>query len=491
MDELYSLTSSELQKLYKANKISPRDTVSSVLKRIEAVDKKVNAFVMINKNYIEKQLGEINEKKDGLLYGVPIVLKDNICVKGEETTCASSILKGFRPPYNATVVERLKEEGAILIGKANMDEFAFGSSCETSCYGPTRNPWDLERIPGGSSGGCAASVSADETVLALGSDTGGSIRQPAALCGVVGLKPTYGRVSRYGLIAFASSLDQIGPITKDVRDAAILMNVISMHDPADSTSVNMPTPDYTKALINDVKGLRIGIPKEYFIEGLDKEVELIVREAVRKFESLGARCEEVSLPHTEYAVSVYYIIAPAEASSNLARFDGVQYGLREAKRGKGKGEREEGDLLDMYMQTRSCGFGNEAKRRIVLGTYVLTSGYYDAYYIKALKVRTKIKEDLDKVFKNFDCIITPTSPTPAFRIGERLENPLSMYLSDVFTIPVNLAGIPAISVPCGFTSRGLPVGLQILAKPFDEETLFKAAYTYEQNTQWRKRKPKL
>ena len=382
-----------------------------------------------------------------------------------------------------------------MIGKANMDEFAFGSSCETSCYGPTKNPWALDRIPGGSSGGSTASVSADETILALGSDTGGSIRQPAAHCGVVGLKPTYGRVSRYGLIAFASSLDQIGPITKDVTDAAILMNVISGYDPKDSSSTDIPRPDYTKSLINDIKGLKVGIPKEYFVGGIDREVLSIIKAAIKKLESLGARCEDVSLPHTEYAVSVYYILASAEASSNLARFDGVQYGLRTENRNPGTsaegGSASGGEnrLVKMYKATRNEGFGNEAKRRIILGTFALSSGYYDAYYLKALKVRTKIKEDFDNVFKKFDCIVTPTAPTPAFKIGEKAEDPLGMYLSDIFTIPVNLAGMPAISIPCGFTSQILPVGLQILTKPFDEGVLFKVAYTYEQNTEWHKRKP--
>ncbi len=482
MSDLYKLTYNKILSLYKEGKTSPEEVINSILKRIEGVNEKLNAVVMVNKDSIKRQLDGIRDKKGRRLYGAPIIIKDNICVKDEETTCASGILTGFKPPYNATVVERLKEEGAVLIGKANMDEFAFGSSCETSCYGPTRNPWDLNRIPGGSSGGSAACVSADLTTVALGSDTGGSIRQPAALCGVVGLKPTYGRVSRYGLIAFASSLDQIGPIAKDVTDAAMLMNVIGGYDPRDSSSADIPCPDYTKCLITDIKGLKIGIPKEYFAEGIDKEVAGAIKEAIKKLESLGARCEDVSLPHTKYAVSVYYILAPAEASSNLARFDGVQYGLRKLKTP---------NLIEMYSQTRSEGFGGEAKRRIILGTYVLSSGYYEAYYLKALKVRTKIKEDFDNVFKRFDCIVTPTSPTPAFQIGEKTEDPLSMYLSDIFTIPVNLAGIPGISIPCGFTSHGLPIGLQILAKPFNEENLFKIAYTYEQNTKWHEQKPKI
>ena len=362
-----------------------------------------------------------------------------------------------------------------------MDEFAFGSSTENSCFGPTHNPWNLESVPGGSSGGSAAAVAADEAIWALGSDTGGSIRQPASFCGVVGLKPTYGRVSRYGLIAFASSLDQIGPLTKDVQDSALLMNVISGFDPNDSTSINTPVPDYTKDLINNAKGLKIGIPKEYFVEGLDPEVKRIVEEAVNKLKHLGAQFKEVSLPHTEYAVPVYYIIATAEASSNLARFDGVQYGLRAKAQG----------LIDMYKKTRQLGFGDEAKRRIILGTFALSHGYYDAYYLKALKVRTLIRQDFDHVFKELDYIITPTSPTPAFRIGEKVDDPLKMYLSDIYTISVNLAGIPAISIPCGFTKKGLPVGLQILSKHFNESALFRLAYTYEQNTEWHKMKPKL
>jgi len=473
----YKLTAHRLQELYRRKETAPDTVVASLTERISSVDKKINAFALVNPN-IKTALG----KGCGKLEGIPVLIKDNICVKNEETTCSSKILKGFKPPYDATVVERLKNEGAILLGKANMDEFAFGSSCETSCYGPTRNPWDPNRIPGGSSGGSAAAVAADETILALGSDTGGSIRQPAALCGVVGMKPTYGRVSRFGLIAFASSLDQIGPIAKDVRDAALLMNVIAGHDPMDSTSAEIGVPDYTKSLINDIKGIKIGIPKEYFIKGIDREVEKHVRDAIRLIESLGAEYEEISLPHTEFAISCYYIVAPSEASSNLARFDGVQYGHR-SKMGR--------SIIEMYENTRSEGFGDEAKRRIILGTYSLSSGYYEAYYLKAMKVRTKIKEDFDNVFKKYDCIITPTSPTPAFKIGEKTEDPLSMYLSDMFTIPANLAGIPGISVPCGFSKGGLPIGLQILGKPFDEELLFRLAYTYEQNTEWHKRKPKL
>jgi len=475
--DLYSLTAHQIKELYQAKKTSPNKVVNSLKKRINAVEKNIKALVPRNQ---DKEI--LSKNKDGALSGIPVLIKDNICVKGRETTCASKILKGFMPPYNATIVEKLNKAGALLLNKANMDEFAFGSSCETSCYGPTRNPWDLKRIPGGSSGGSAAAVAADETILAIGSDTGGSIRQPAALCGVVGMKPTYGRVSRYGLIAFASSLDQIGPITKDVSDAALLLNVIAGHDPMDSTSADFLVPDYTKTLANGVKGLKIGIPKEYFIKGLDKKVEKSVREAVALLETLGAEVVEISLPHTEYAVACYYIIGPSEASSNLARFDGVQYGYR-AKGAK--------SIIDMYTETRSEAFGDEAKRRIILGTYSLSSGYYDAYYLRAMKVRTKIKEDFDKAFKECDCVITPTTPTPAFKIGEKTQDPLSMYLSDAFTIPANLAGIPAISIPCGFSKEGLPIGLQILGKPFDEELLLRVAYTYEEKTDWHKQKPKL
>ncbi len=477
MEPLFSLTAHRLKESMTKGEAVPSAILDQLFSRIEKYDEKIKAFVLVNKT-----CSKVSKNPSGKLAGIPVLIKDNICVKDEETTCASKILKGFKPPYNATVVESLEREGAILIGKSNMDEFAFGSSCETSCYGPTRNPWDTSRIPGGSSGGSAAAVAADETIIALGSDTGGSIRQPAALCGVVGLKPTYGRVSRYGLIAFASSLDQIGPITKDVRDAALTLSVIAGYDEMDSTSVDLDVPDYEKSLTKGVKGLRIGVPREYFIEGLDKEVEKSVKGAIETLKSLGAEVKEISLPHTEYAVSVYYIVATAEASSNLARFDGVQYGLR------ARGAR---DMIDMYIKTRSEGFGNEAKRRILLGTYCLSTGYYDAYYLKAQKVRTKIREDFDKAFKECDCIITPTSPEPAFKIGEKADDPLSMYLSDIYTIPANLAGLPAISVPCGFSKDGLPIGMQILAKAFDEETIFRAAYAFEQNTEYHRKKPEL
>ena len=474
MKDLYSLTAHELLK----SKADPASILTSVSDRIKSVEPKVKALVRISHTMSTPGV----DTGKGQLAGIPTLIKDNICVKGEETTCASRILADFRPPYDATVIRKLKDAGAALIGKSNMDEFAFGSSCETSCYGPTRNPWNLDRIPGGSSGGSAAAVAADETILAIGSDTGGSIRQPAALCGVVGLKPTYGRVSRYGLIAFASSLDQIGPITKDVEDAALLLGVIAGYDEMDSTSVDIPVPDYKRSLVKDIKGLRIGVPKEYFVKGMDPEVESALKKAIDAMRGMGAKVVDISLPHTEYAVAAYYIVGPAEASSNLARFDGVQYGLR-AKDAK--------NIVDMYTRTRSEGFGSEAKRRILLGTYCLSTGYYDAYYLKAQKVRTKIREDFEKAFGSCDVIVTPTVPTPAFKIGEKANDPLSMYLSDIFTIPANMAGIPAISIPCGLSKDGLPVGLQIMAKPFDEETIFRAAYTFEQSTDHHTKRPKL
>ncbi len=449
--------------------------IKPYLDRIDAVNKKLNAII-----YLPGFVGL--EGSRPTKPGKVITIKDNICVKDEPTTCGSKILEGFKPPYDATVIKKLKEAGFVLMGKSNMDEFAFGSSCETSCYGPTRNPWDLERIPGGSSGGSAASVAAGIVPMALGSDTGGSIRQPASLCGIVGMKPTYGRVSRYGLIAFASSLDQIGPLTRNVSDSAMLLNVISGHDEMDSTSLDLPVPDFTKSLVNDVKKIKIGIPKEYFPEGgMDKEVKKAITKSKDTLIALGAEPVEISLPHTEYAVSCYYIIAPAEASSNLARFDGDQYGLRKHAK----------NMVDMHMNTRTAGFGSEAKRRILLGTYSLSSGYYEAYYLKAMKARTKIKHDFSDAFKLCDVILTPTTPTPAFKIGEKIDDPLSMYLSDIFTIPANLAGIPGISIPCGFTEAGLPIGLQLLAKPFDEEALIRVAYTFEQNTDFHKRKPNI
>ena len=491
--EFYKLTAHKLIEKINGKETTPQEIINSLNKRIKEADSKVKAYVRLPEFNFLNPASSIQHPASSLK-GIPISIKDNICTQGYNTECCSKILEGFKPPYNATVIKKLKEKGAAIFPvKTNMDEFAFGSSTENSYFGPTHNPWNLECVPGGSSGGSAAAVAADEAILALGSDTGGSIRQPASFCGVVGLKPTYGRVSRYGLIAFASSLDQIGPITKDVRDCAIIMNIISGFDPSDSTSVNIEVPDYTEALVSDVKGMKIGIPKEYFTEGLEPEVRTIVEEAINKLKDLGADYKQVSLAHTEYAVPVYYIIATAEASSNLARFDGVQYGFRtrNCELPACPAGRRTANLIDMYKKTRGEGFGEEAKRRIILGTFVLSHGYYDAYYLRALKVRTLIKKDFDEVFGEFDCIITPTAPTAAFRIGEKIKDPLKMYLSDIYTISANLAGIPAISVPCGFTKKGLPVGLQILAKPFDEEMLFRAAYNYEQNTDWHKIKPSL
>jgi aspartyl-tRNA(Asn)/glutamyl-tRNA(Gln) amidotransferase subunit A len=488
--ELNELTAHKLIEKIKKGEIASQDIVDSIRNRIKKVDSKIKAYVRYDRSLPPLTVkGQTGKRANGqTLKGIPISIKDNICTKGYNTECCSRILQGFKPPYNATVIKKLIDAGAQILGvKNNMDEFAFGSSTENSCFGPTQNPWDLERVVGGSSGGSAAAVAADEAIAALGSDTGGSIRQPACFCGVVGLKPTYGRVSRFGLIAFASSLDQIGPITKDVRDCALILKAIAGSDPLDSTSVDKSVPDYTKSLINDIKNVKIGVPREYFIEGMDKEVKDITLKAIEKLKKLGAKIQEVSLPHTEYAVPVYYVIATAEASSNLARFDGVQYGFRAQGAKAGKAQ----NLIDMYKQTRGEGFGQEAKRRIILGTFTLSYGYYDAYYLRAQKVRTLIKEDFEQALGNVDCIVTPTSPSVAFKIGEKIEDPLKMYLSDIYTISANLAGIPAISLPCGFISDGLPVGLQILSKAFDEEILFRVAYTYEQNTDWHLRKPKI
>lgn len=481
---LNQLTIHELRAKLRAGECSARDVMQATLERIRAVDGKIHAFNYLDEADALKQADAIDQsgaaRNDKSLAGIPIAIKDVINVEGQPCRCSSKILEGYVSTYDATVIKKLKQEGAIVFGRANMDEFAMGSSTENSAFGVTRNPWDLERIPGGSSGGSAAAVSADECIAALGSDTGGSIRQPAALCSNVGFKPTYGRVSRYGLVAFASSLDQIGPFTKDVEDAALMLRAISGHDTMDSSSVNRPVPDYTKALGKGVKGLRLGLPKEYFIEGMDKEVEATVRAAVDKFASLGAEIVEISLPHSEYAVAVYYIIATAEASANLARFDGMRYGLRVA------GE----DVIDTYAKTRGAGFGAEVKRRIILGTYALSSGYYDAYYLRAQKVRTLMKQDFDEAFKKCDAILTPTSPTAAFKFGEKTEDPLQMYLSDVFTIPCNLAGICGVSIPCGFTKNPkLPIGLQILGPTFGEEVVLQVAHAYEQATAWHKEKP--
>ncbi len=475
------LTAHEILENIKAKKCSASDVYNATYEHIDKVEDKVNAYVRVAPK--EDTTSSIDETAST---PIPIAIKDNICIENKETTCSSQILKGFTAPYNATVIDKLKNTGAIFVGHANMDEFAFGSSTENSSCGVTHNPWNLNHVPGGSSGGSTAAVAANEAIWAIGSDTGGSIRQPASFCGVVGLKPTYGRVSRYGLLAFASSLDQIGPITKDMTDSALLLNILAGYDPMDSTSANIDVPDYTQSLVNDVKGLKIGIPKEFFIDGIDPEVKDGVNEAIELLKKQGASFQEVSLPHTEYAVATYYIVATAEASSNLARYDGVQYGQR-----KMASETRKTKLVDMYEETRAQGFGEETKRRVMLGTYCLSSGYYDDYYLKGLKVRTLIKNDLDKVFEECDAIITPTSPTTAFKIGEKAKDPLSMYLSDIFTISANLSGIPAVSLPCGFSKAGLPIGLQIMAKPFDEQMLFKIGYTYEQQTPWHKKRTQL
>lgn len=477
---LYNKTISELRALLDKKEISPSELLSSVMERISSVDGKVKAYVTVLEDYAKRQIK--NGVPQGLLSGIPIALKDNMCVKGERTTCSSKILSNFYPPYDATITKKLVGAGALICGKTNLDEFAMGSSTENSAFHTTRNPWDIERAPGGSSGGSAASVSADECIAALGSDTGGSIRQPASFCGIVGLKPTYGAVSRYGLVAFASSLDQIGPMAKDVRDSAIMMNVISAYDPSDSTSVPFERPDYTSGLTGDMKGMKVGVPKEYFIKGLEGEVESNVRLAIKKLEERGAELIEISLPHTDYAISTYYILATAEASSNLARYDGVKYGYRTEKAE---------DLIDMYSKTRAEGFGAEVKRRIMLGTYALSSGYYDAYYKKAQKVRTLIKQDFDNAFKKVDVIATPTAPTTAFKIGEKASDPLQMYLSDIFTISANLGGVPALSMPCGFDGKGLPVGFQIIGKHFDEVNVLRTAYAAEEALGIKDRKPEI
>jgi aspartyl-tRNA(Asn)/glutamyl-tRNA(Gln) amidotransferase subunit A len=497
---LNQLTISELAARLAKRDVSAREVMQSCLNQIARVDGKIHAFISHDDPDALAQADAADQARaSGVthaqkpLLGIPVAIKDVLAVKNQPLNCGSKILGKFVSPYDATVVEKLKAAGAIVFGRLNMDEFAMGSSTENSAFGITRNPWDTTRIPGGSSGGSAAAVAADETIAALGSDTGGSIRQPAALCGCVGLKPTYGRVSRYGLVAFASSLDQIGPLTKDVRDAATMLGVIGGHDSRDSTSVPQPVPDYAAALTGNIKGLKLGLPKEYLIGGLDPEVKAAVDAAVRQLEKLGAEIVEISLPHTDYGVSVYYIIATAEASANLARFDGVRYGARV----------NGADPIEMYSRTRGAGFGAEVKRRIILGTYVLSSGYYDAYYLRAQKVRTLIRNDFLQAFEKVDAIVTPTSPSAAFKIGEKSDDPLQMYLSDIFTISCNLAGICGISIPCGFTGNlqsstaprkpsglnpqpRLPIGLQLLGQPFGEETLLKIAHAYEQASLWHK-----
>ena len=483
---LHKLSLCELQKKFTAGEVTAVEIVRAYALRIGQVESKVKAYVSQAKDAVLQQAAELDAKLKGWrktqpLTGMPLAVKDNLCTEGVPTTCSSRILQHFIPPYDATVVAKLRAQDYLLLGKTNLDEFAMGSSTEHSAFGPSRNPWNLHCVPGGSSGGSAAAVAADECVAALGTDTGGSIRQPAAFCGVVGLKPTYGRVSRYGLVAFASSLDQVGPITKDVSDAALLLGAIAGHDPMDSTSAALPVPDYTKALRKrDLKKLTIGVPEEFFTEGLDPEVELAVRTAIDELKSLGGTIKEIRLPRTDAAVAVYYVIATAEASSNLARYDGVKFGLR---------AKETKDLLELYMKTRQEGFGPEVKRRIMLGTYALSSGYYDAYYGKAQAVRTLICQDFRRAFNEVDLIVTPVTPTPAFRLGEKSEDPLQMYLSDIYTISINLAGLPAISVPCGFSKTGLPIGMQLIGRAFEEETLLRAAHAYEQSTQWHVKKP--
>ncbi len=473
--ELYELTVHELVDKLKKNEITSEDIVKSYSKRIAEKEKDVQAFVTVTTDTaMEKSKNTDREKSK--LAGIPIGIKDNLCTKGVKTTCSSKMLENFIAPYNATVVEKLENEGIISLGKLNMDEFAMGASTEYSAFKATKNPWDLQTVPGGSSGGSAAAVASNMVPWALGSDTGGSIRQPSAFCGVVGLKPTYGLVSRYGLVAFASSLDQIGPIAKDVEDCAILLNVIAGYDEKDSTSVNMPKKDYTNSLVKNVKGLKIGVPKEFLGEGINEEVKKSIENAIEEYKKLGAEVEECSLDIANQALATYYIIACAEASSNLGRFDGIRYGYR---------TKNFETLKDIYKNSRSEGFGAEVKRRIILGTYVLSSGYYDAYYKKAQKLRTIIKQEFETLFKKYDVLITPTSPTVAYKIGTKSNNPLEMYLADLCTVSVNIAGLPGISIPCGVDNQGMPIGLQLIGKPFAEETLIKAAYTYEQETKFR------
>ena len=485
---MFEQTIHALHEQLKAGSLKASELIEAVLARCDVVEPQVRAYIALTPEVAREQAaaadaafarGDIRSP----LQGIPLALKDNLCTKGIKTTCASHMLESFVPPYDATVVQRLREAGAVFVGKANMDEFAMGSSTENSYFAPTRNPWGhLEYVPGGSSGGSAAAVAADTCIAALGSDTGGSIRLPAAMTGVVGLKPTYGRVSRFGLVAFASSLDQIGPLTKDVRDAAILLQAIAGHDTRDATSGDVPVPDYSQGLERGVGGLKLGVPREYFVEGMDPEVEASVRGGIETLKSLGAELVDVSLPHTRYAVATYYILANAEASSNLARYDGVRYGLRVAS---------DGDLLSMYKQTRAEGFGPEVKRRIMLGTYVLSSGYYDAYYKKAQQVRTLLRQDFQQAFSQCDALLSPVAPTPAFRLGERLDDPLQMYLADIFTAPVSLAGVPAMSVPCGYTQQDLPIGLQIIAPPFQEDVVLQVGAAFEAATDFHTRKPVL
>ncbi len=474
--KLYEKTAHELHELLTSKKISALELTKDLFSRIDEKETEIGAYLEITKTQALETAKLVDEKisrgeKISALEGIPCAIKDNICTKGIKTTCASKILENFVPPYDATVMKKLYAQNLIILGKLNMDEFAMGGSTENSAYHVTKNPHDLSRVPGGSSGGSAAAVAAGEAIFTLGSDTGGSIRQPASFCGVVGMKPTYGRVSRYGLVAFASSLDQIGPLTKDVTDCATVLNAICGLDEMDSTSTPAAVPDFTKSLISDVKNLKIGLPKEYFASGMDKEVEDAVIEATEIYEKLGAQIVEISLPHTEFAISTYYIIAPAEAATNLERYDGVSYGARV----------DGADIVEMMTNTRTEKFGEEVKRRIMIGNYALSAGYYDAYYLKALKVRTLIQKDFTDAFKNVDIILTPTTPNAAFKIGEMINDPLKMYLQDICTVPLNLAGLPGISIPCGFTSEKLPIGFQLIGKALDEETIIRAAFTYEQN----------
>lgn len=485
MTHLTDLTITEAHRLLQRSEVSSVELTQAHLERITALDGTIRAFLTVTAEIALQQARAADQRRrageDSPLLGVPLAYKDVLTTRGIETTCGSKILKGYRPPYTATAIARLEAQGAVMLGKTNMDEFAMGSSTENSAYQITHNPWDTGRVPGGSSGGSAAAVAARMVPAALGTDTGGSVRQPASLCGVVGLKPSYGRVSRYGLVAFASSLDTIGPFARSVEDAVLILRVIAGHDPLDSTSVDLPVPDYTAALKPDLAGVRVGVPKEYFIEGIQPDVEAAVRAAISTLEMLGAEVYEVSLPHTDTALPVYYLIAPAEASANLARFDGMRYGPRIST----------GELWQTYRETRGAGFGPEVKRRIMLGTYALSAGYYDAYYLKAQKVRTLIKQDFDEAFKTVDVIACPVSPTTAFRIGERVDDPLQMYLSDVFTLAVSLAGVCGISVPCGFDGSGLPIGLQIIGPAFGEERILHVAYAYQQATEWHQHAPAL
>ena len=487
MSRIYELMAAELSDKVRSQEVSAEEHLHSILERIDRVDEKIHAYVTIAREEAIARAREIDKKarrgeKLGLLAGVVVAVKDNICTKGIRTTCSSRMLENFVPPYDATVIERLKTSDAIIIGKTNMDEFAMGSTTETSYFGATRNPWNLDKVPGGSSGGSAAAVIAEEATAALGSDTGGSIRCPASYCSDVGLKPTYGLVSRYGLISYANSLEQIGPITRTVRDCALLLSVISGHDSRDSTSVKIPREDYLKYLISDVKGLRIGLPREFFGEGVEEDAKEPVLEAVGKLEEFGASCCEISIPAMKYALPAYYIIAMSEASSNLARYDGLRYGYRD--------ENDEGNFDEVFSRNRRIGFGAEVRRRIILGTYALSAGYFEQYYLKALKIRTLIRRDFERAFKDVDIIIGPTMPLLPFNIGERIDDPLKLYMCDILTVPANLTGYPALSVPSGFR-KGLPVGMQIIGKPFDEGTLLRVAYTFEQNTGYHKYRPPL